>query len=303
MSIPLGELAALGTAVCWTGSSLAFSASARRIGALALNPIRLILAFAFLTPFCWIRRGAPLPLDATSDIWSWLTVSGLIGFVVGDLALFRAFVLVGPRVSMLLMSLSPPVAALLGWWWLGERLGLVDIAGMAVTLGGIAWVVMERQPGEAGAGPAEATRPPTTAGVGLAVLGAVGQAVGLVLSKLGMKGYDPFASTQIRILAGLAGYAVIFAAIGAWGLVWTAIRDQKGMGYAALGAIAGPFVGVSLSLVAIQHTHTGVAATIMSTTPVLIIPAVLALRLERVSPRAALGAAVAVGGVALLWLR
>lgn len=302
MSIPLGELAALGTAVCWTASSLAFTAAARRVGALALNPIRLIFALAFLTPFCWIRRGTPLPLDAGADVWSWLTVSGLVGFVVGDLALFRAFVLVGPRTAMLVMSLVPPIAALLGWLWLGERLGLADLAGMAVTLGGVAWVVMERQPQQQGEGAAPVPRT-TGEGFGLALLGALGQAVGLVLSKLGMQGYDPFASTQIRILAALAGYAVIFAAIRAWGRVFTALKDRPGMAYAAAGAVAGPFLGVSLSLLAVQHTQTGVAATIMSTTPVLIIPAVLVLRLERVSPRAALGAAVAVGGVALLWLR
>jgi len=172
---------------------------------------------------------------------------------------------------------------------------------MAVTLGGIAWVVMERQPGEAGAGPAEATRPPTTAGVGLAVLGAVGQAVGLVLSKLGMKGYDPFASTQIRILAGLAGFAALYTAIGFWPRFRAACRDRVALRQAAFGAVLGPFLGVSMSLIAVQRTHAGVAASIMATTPLLVIPLAAWIDREKIRWPDLAGAVLAIAGVALLF--
>lgn len=300
MATPVGELAALGTAACWTASSLAFAAAAQRLGSLALNLIRLVIAFGFLTLTCWIRRGVALPVDATPEAWGWLSVSGLVGFVVGDLCLFRALVLIGPRLSMLIMSLAPPVAAALGWAWLGESLNAADLAGMAVTLAGVAWVVIERQPAQAGDEPA---RRPSLPGVGMAVVGAIGQGLGLVISKVGMGGDDPVAATQIRVLAGIAGYALIFTAIGWWGRFIAALPDRRGLALAALGSFCGPFLGVSLSLLAVQRTHTGVAATLMSITPVLIIPAVMALHRERVSARAALGAAVAVAGVALLWLR
>lgn len=300
MATPVGELAALGTAACWTASSLAFAAAAQRLGSLTLNLIRLVMALGFLTLTCWIRRGLALPVDAAPEAWGWLSVSGLVGFVLGDLCLFRAFVLLGPRLSTLIMSLVPPVAAALGWAWLGESLGAVDLAGMAVTLAGVAWAVIERQPAQAGGEPA---RRPSMLGIGLAGLGAVGQGVGLVISKVGMGSYDPFAATQIRVLVGIAGYALIFTAIRWWGRVFAALPDRRGLALATLGSFCGPFLGVSMSLVAVQRTHTGVAATLMSITPVMIIPAVMALHRERVSARAALGAAVAVAGVALLWLR
>lgn len=301
MSTFYGELAALATAVCWTCSSLAFSAAGRRIGSLSLNLIRLVIAFLYLTAYCRLRRGLWLPTDATPEAWRWLMVSGLVGFVLGDLCLFKAFLLLGPRLSMLIMSLAPPIAAALGWVFLGEQIGLMGGLGMAITLVGVAWVVLERQSGPEArqkASPNEFLK-----GAALAFLGAVGQSVGLVLSKIGMKSYDPFAATQIRILAGILGFAAIFFAVRWWGRTLRSLRDVKGVGYAALGAFAGPFVGVSLSLLAIQHTETGVAATIMATVPVLIIPAVVLLHKERVSARAALGAVVAVGGVSLLWLR
>ena len=299
MSIPLGELAALGTALCWTASSLAFSAAGRRMGSLSLNLVRLVFAFVFLGLFNLARRGLLLPLDASASAWGWLFVSGLVGFVFGDMCLFRAFLLIGPRVAMLIMSLAPPIAAVLGWLLLGERLSTLGILGMVVTLVGVAVVVLERTAHSEDAG----AKGESGRGILLAFGGALGQAVGLVLSKIGMKTYDPFAATQIRIIAGIVGFSVLFTFIGWWGRAAEAARDRVGLGFAALGAIAGPFVGVSLSLLSIQHTETGVAATIMSTTPVLVIPAVILLHKEHVSLRAALGALVAVGGVALLWIR
>jgi drug/metabolite transporter (DMT)-like permease len=302
MSIPYGELAALGTAVCWTCSSLAFSAAGRRLGSLSLNLVRLVIAFAYLSLYCRVRRGMWLPLDADGPTWGWLLGSGLVGFVLGDLCLFRAFVLIGPRISMLIMALSPLITAFFGWLWLREHIGGMGALGMALTLLGVGWVVMERRP-EQGSAEASMPRSEFMKGALLALLGAAGQAIGLVLSKLGMKAYDPFASTQIRIIAGMLGFAAIFTAVRWWGRTREGLRDRKGVGLAALGAFAGPFLGVSLSLLSIQHTETGIAATIMAMVPVLIIPAVVLLHREKVSLRAVTGAVVAVGGVALLWAR
>lgn len=300
MALPYGELAALGTAFCWTGSSLAFSAAGQRIGSMALNLIRLVMAFGYLTAFCWIRRGLPLPTDASLDAWMWLSLSGMVGFVIGDLCLFRAFLLVGPRISMLVMSLAPPITALTGWLLLGEVLKPLDWAGMALTLSGVAWVVLERKPSEKEGAKGVEAHP--VSGLALAFLGAVGQAVGLVLSKLGMKEYDPFAATQIRVIAGVLGFATLFFALRWWGRVLEGVRHREGMGLAAIGAFVGPFLGVSLSLIAVQKAQTGVVATIMAMVPVLIIPVMVVVYKEKVTARAVLGALVAVGGVALLWV-
>lgn len=271
------------------------------MGSLSLNLVRLVLAFVFLGVYNFVRRGLLLPLDASAEAWGWLFVSGLVGFVLGDMCLFRAFLLIGPRVAMLIMSLAPPIAAVLGWTVLGERISVLGIVGMGVTLVGIAAVVLDRAGDTNAAGVGQ--KGDTGKGILLAFGGAAGQGVGLVLSKIGMKTYDPFAATQIRILAGIVGFSLLFTFIGWWGRTAVAVRDRAALGFAALGAIAGPFVGVSLSLLSIQHTETGVAATIMAMTPVLVIPAVIVLHKEHVSLRAVLGALVAVGGVALLWIR
>jgi len=291
----LGESAALATAACWAVTAIAFESAGRRVGSLPVNLIRLLLGFAFLVPTAWLRRGVPFPWDASAHAWLWLGLSGLVGFAFGDLCLFRAFVLIGSRLSVLLMSLVPPMAALLSWWTLHERLTAREWIGMAMTVGGVMWVVRERVPD-----PVLGHRAPPVRGVLLAVGGAVGQAVGLVLTKQGIGTFDPFAANQIRVLAGIAGFAVIFTAGGWWPRFVDALRHPPAMSRTAVGAFFGPFLGVSLSLLAVQHTATGVAATIMAVTPVLILPAAWR-RSERVTLRAFLGAVLAVAGTAVLF--
>lgn len=292
-----GEFAALATACCWTVTALAFERAGRRIGSLVVNLLRLLVALGFLTLFGAVVRGAPLPVEAPSRAWLWLSASGLVGFTFGDLCLFRAFVVIGSRLSVLLMSLVPPLSALLGLAFLGEVLTVADWFGMALTVGGVTWVVLERRPDPAG----RLGRVPWT-GVLLGLGGAAGQAVGLVLSKYGMGDYDAFAATQIRVLAGALGFALVFSVIGWWPRVWAARCDRAALGLVGLGGFFGPFLGVSLSLYAVQHTETGVAATLMGILPVLILPPAIRINRERVSPRAAGGAVLAVAGVAVLLL-
>jgi len=290
-----GEAAALGTALCFTFTALAFESAGRRVGSLSVNLIRLFFGLGLLAIVEGARRGMPFPSDAPAGAWIVLSLSGLVGFALGDLCLFRAFVEIGSRLSLLLMSLVPAFTALLAWLALGESLAGRDLLGMALTIAGIAWVVLERRPG----GRAELPRP-RLAGILLGLGGAVGQTVGLVLSKIAVATYHPLPANQIRILAGIAGFLVVFAATRRWGRLAAALRDAPAMGRTFVGAFFGPFLGVSLSLVAVRDAPAGVAATLMGLAPVLILPVVVLLRREAVSARAAGGAALAVAGTALL---
>jgi drug/metabolite transporter (DMT)-like permease len=276
---------------------MSFESAGKRVGSMSVNLIRLVMALVFLSIFCWITRGRPFPDDASAHAWLWLSVSGIIGFTIGDLCLFRAFVVVGARISMLLMTLVPPFTALLGWVLLGEHLEPLDWMAMAFIVGGVAWVVLERRP----VGKMKTERP-SRSGILLGIAGAAGQSLGFVLSKLGMGSFDPFAATQIRVIAGIVGFSVLFLFIGWWPRVFSALKNRGAMSRISLGAVFGPFLGVSLSLVAVQHTEAGVAAALMALTPVVIIPPAIWINKERISPRAIIGAFVAVGGAALLFL-
>lgn len=293
----LGETAAIATAVCWTATAMAFESASRRIGSLTVNFHRLVIAVPLLGAYGWVSRGAFWPADASGHAWLWLGISGVIGFAVGDLCLFRAFVVIGARLSMLIMALAPLVATLIGWLVLEETLGGLQWLGIGLTLAGVGWVVRERPPN----GPQRGRRP-ALVGVLLALGGAVGQAAGLVLSKYGMGAYDPFAATQIRVLAGIASFVLVFSVSGWWPRVIAGLRQPRAMGFVGLGAVFGPFLGVSLSLMAVQHTETGVAATLMSLVPVMILVPTWIGKLEAITLRSVGGAVLAVVGSGILFL-
>ena len=298
-----GEITALLTAVFWTVTSMSFESAGKKVGSLSVNLIRLVVAFFIFGVVNYFRRGMFLPLDAGSERWMWLVLSGLVGFVIGDLLLFQAFVVIGARISMLIMALTPPITAFAGWLILGEVLSPMNLVGMIVTLTGISIVILKREKKELDS--TKRRKIITTyslKGILLAFGGAVGQGLGLVLSKKGMGDYDAFAASHIRVITGMIGFAIIILLTRRFGNVWKALFHVPAMKRIALGSLFGPFLGVSFSLLAIQHTKAGIAATIMSIVPVLIIPPAILLFHEKVNGKEIIGAVITVSGVALFFL-
>ncbi|MFW5758174.1 MAG: DMT family transporter [Bacteroidota bacterium] len=296
MEMRIGELAALGTAFCWVITAIAFEAASRKVGSISVNIIRLVIALFLIGFYTWYTRGLFFPMDASWISWFWLILSGLIGFVIGDLFLFEAFTLIGSRLSMLIMTLVPPITALLGWIILDETLTVLNLMGMTLTISGIGLVIFQRSNSKTGK-----IKYPVK-GLFFAFLGAVGQATGYVLSKYGMDDYNPFAATQIRVMAGIFGFSLIITIFRRWKPVFLTLRKTRPMLLTTLGATFGPFIGVSLSLLAAQHTQTGIAATIMAITPILIIPPTMIFFNQPTSWKELAGAIISVAGVSLFFL-
>ena len=307
----LGEFAALLTAVFWTVTALAFESASKKIGSLTVNLVRLCMAFIFLGSWSLYARGEFLPMGASTHNWIWLSVSGVIGFVLGDLFLFKSYVVMSARISMLIMSLAPPMAALIGWLVMGETMTGQNILGMFLTLTGIAIVILERKKNEPEDFLDKTLKKKKkrkvkfsypVKGLLLAFGGAAGQAGGLVLSKYGMADYDTVAATQIRVITGVIGFAFIFTVLGRWNRLKDAFRNRVAMGRLTIGAFFGPFLGVTFSLMAVKHTSTGIASTIMAIVPVLIIPPAMIFFKEKITLREVLGAFIAIGGVAMFFI-
>ncbi len=309
MSGTIGALAALGTALCWTVTALSFEFAGKRIGSLSVNLLRIIVAFFLFVAYSSLFRGHPLPTDASVHTWRWLLLSGLVGFVIGDLFLFQAFVMIGARLSMVVYTLVPPLSALMGFVAIGERLNSGEILGMLLTITGVSIAVFGRPRRDKGASASPAAagtkiRSPgarTIVGVLFAFLGAVGQAGGLVLGRIGVGSYDAFAATQIRSIAGVGGFLLVFLLANRWKELSRALEARSALLPTGVGAFFGPFLGVSLGMVALKNTETGVAATLMALVPITIIPPSVVLFKERVTLLEVLGTLLAVGGVALIF--
>jgi len=326
----LGEIIALGAVAGWTISALAFESAGRRIGSVPVNLIRLLMAALLLAVIGIVRGLTPWPAGILLSDTLWLLASGFVGFFLGDLLLFRSYLIIGARLAMLVMSLSPPISALLDRLVFGTRLAAWDGAGMLLTMAGVGLAVTAKRPAadgeDIGAGPgamaaaeveaavmaaggdpkaadSSKVRGRSTArwlGFLLAFGGAAGQSGGMILGKLGMTGHDVLAATFVRTLGGMAGFIPMILLTGAAGRVLRGFRDGGAMTRMSIGALAGPVLGVSAILAAMRYSPAGVVSAITAIVPIVIIlPSVVFLK-DKANVREILGAVLAVLGVLVL---
>lgn len=303
----MGEIAALATSLCWTLNSVQFTFAGKRVGSRVVNRVRLTAAVVFLSLAHLAVYGQPWPIQAAPHRWGWLALSGIIGLIVGDGSLFHAFLLIGPRKSMVLMTLVPVISTVAAWLLLGETLLPVEMMAILITVGGIAWVVSERQPDPPTADEGRDSEQKRTRdrilGVLLGLSGATGQAVGLVVAKRGLAGDFPALSgTVIRMIVAATAVWLMAVLRGEVGPTRQALRDRQVRFWLLGGAFIGPFIGVWLSLVAVRTAPVGIASTLMALSPIMLIPFDHWLFDDTITPRSILGTMVALGGAAVIFL-
>jgi drug/metabolite transporter (DMT)-like permease len=305
-----GELIALSVALSWTVTALCAEVASRRMGSLTLNVIRMCLSLALLALTLWAFAGSPFPRYTDAHTWIWLSLSGFVGYVLGDYCLFNSYILIGSRFGQLFMTLAPPSAALAGWCILGETLSLKALAGMIVTMVGIGMSVLHK-----GESHALSLKLPLK-GILFGIGAGVGQGVGLVLSKVGMNYYEasipagadevtemlPFAATFIRAITGAVGFLAVMALRRQWADLRAGLRDRRAMHMAWWATLTGPFIGVALSLMAVQYTEAGIASTLMALTPVFIIAPAHWCFGQKVTLGEVVGAVISVVGVSLFFV-
>lgn len=306
----LGEAIALLSAVSCTITALYASEASGRLGTMTVNVIRLVLASVFLAALLWVTTGSPYPLYADGKTWTFLILSAAVGYVFGDYCLFSSYLVIGPKTGQLFMTLAPPIAAVAGWAIIGETLSLNTLIAMAVTICGIVISIIS-----GGDGKIRLDIP--VKGIILGIGAGLGQGIGLVLSKIGMQHYSaaipadapammdemmPFASTMIRALAGGLGFLFIMCLMKTTSELKEGFRDRKGMKYAVMTTLTGPVIGVSLSLMAVRHTNTGIASTLMALTPVLIILPYSIIYRQKVSLKEIIGVVISMTGVGLFFM-
>jgi drug/metabolite transporter (DMT)-like permease len=299
----IGELSAIGTALAFAFGSILFTFAGRAIGSPLVNRTRLVVAVIFIIGLHWALLGQPFPQGATQEQWFWLGLSGFIGFALGDAFLFQAFVMIGPRISMLIMALAPVLSVILAWLFLGESLAMQDLIGIAVTVGGIVLVVSERT-GKSKNDDIEHSPRYYLFGLLFAFGGATGQAGGLILSKIGLANDFPALSGNLIRLTVATLIIWLFTAFR--GEILSSYRtlraNSRAMIMLSIAAVTGPAIGVWLSLIAIQRAPVGIASTLMSLTPIFLIPIGYFLFQEQISKQAVLGTLLAFAGTALLFL-
>ncbi|MEY2983261.1 MAG: DMT family transporter [Planctomycetota bacterium] len=305
--LPVGELAALSCSFLWAACSLAFASAGRRVGAAGVNQLRIYIALLALFALHPLVVGPWVPSGISERQLTTLALSGLAGLALGDYFLFRSMTVVGPRIGTLLMASSPVFTALLAWVAFDETILLLGVLGMAVTLAGVVLVLVDRRAVEGWqASPGDRR----ALAVAFGFLGALGQSAGFLLTRHGMAAVGAeevtvpaFSVTLVRMAAAASILTLTSATFGGFGAVMGAVRDRLAFGQIAIGAVFGPILGVWMSVVAVHHAKAGIAATLMSLAPVLMLPIGRIAYGSRPGALGFIGTLVAVGGATLLVLR
>jgi drug/metabolite transporter (DMT)-like permease len=291
----LGELAALTAAFLWASSSIIYSRLGQSISPLQLNFGKGIIAIALLVITLAWRSELSVDLSLFPVIL--LLISGIVGIGLGDTAYFAALNNLGARRTLLLETLSPPMGAIFALIFIQEKLSLKNWCGILLVLIGIAWVISERNP-------LEGDRNLQSKGIIWAILAAISQAVGAVMSRLALlqSQISPLASTLIRLVGGtsIVFILLLLSATSAsnsdrprWQL------SPPSIGAVAVAAFGSTYLGIWLQQIALKFSPTGIAQTLLATSPLFILP-LAALMGEKISLRAIGGVLIAISGILVL---
>ena len=289
-----GEFAALGAAFLWALSAVVYTHLGQKISPLVLNLSKGVIAIAYIA-ITLVLQGDFLPTNINGINLGFLLVSGILGIGLGDTFYFEALNNLGARRTLLLEALAPPLTALIALLTLQEALSLTAWAGIFLTVLGVAWVISERVPGTGN----KVVNP--LRGISFALLSAIGQASGAVLSRaaLSTTTINPLWSTLLRIVGGVS-ILLLWMPLRKQSGWWQPLQSKKLLGIIAITALFSTYLGIWLQQTAIKYTATGIAQALISTSPLFVLPIALWMG-EKVSFRAFLGVLVALGGIALLF--
>ncbi len=292
----IGEISALVTACLWSVTSFLFAFAAEKVGSVQVNINRIILA-AIILFFIVVISGIDYSLSSSQVMY--LIISGVVGLVIGDSFLFKSYQLIGARLGMIMMSLVPAISAVLAWVFLDEFITPLGILGMVITISGVILVVTEKAQGAI-------KKNFDKIGILYGLLGAAGQAGGLILAKLAFA--ESYVNGFVASFARLASAGIIILAGGLLlrryrNPIKTYRKEIPALKATIAATVLAPVLGVTLSLVAIEFTKVGIASTLMALVPIIMLPISKYYYKEKLSLRAMAGAIIAVAGVVILFLR
>lgn len=297
----LGELSAILAALCWTINSLSVERYGKGYSPWALNALTKVAGLVAVSLLALLLSGRIFP-GATGWQWAMLLFSGILGFSLGDGFYYAALQSLGARLTLLIYSVNPVLAAILSWIFLGETLKPPRVLGILLSVAGIMWVIYADMGQTKGKGSAEKSRSVSFKGLVFAALSTLGQAAGALLSKAGMASLDPIPAAQIRLVGGVLGLGVLLTALGKWGSLPAPLREKDGRKVLGSNVLFGTLLGMVLSMLAIKTSPVAIASILMSLMPVMILPISAVFLKVKVRPREIWGALVTLLGVALLFL-
>ncbi|WP_448819850.1 DMT family transporter [Cetobacterium sp.] len=287
----MGEGLALAAAFGWVGSSVFLERASKETGTLAVNLIRLIVAMFFLGIITYLKRGLVLPLDVTKESFKFLSISGLFGLFLGDFFLYKSYIKIGPRITLLVMTFTPIAVSILSFFILGEKMEGFKILGVVLTIIGITVVILRKKN----------DKEFSKVGFGYALLAMLGESLGIIFTRLGSIDYDSFATIQVRTIPAILAFIIYISLKKEWSNIKEGVINKKGMIYIVLGTVVAT-LGVTALVEAMKYANVGIVSTLAATSPILIIPISIIFFKEKVSILEGIGALVSFAGITIFFI-
>lgn len=291
-------IGALGTLLFFSVTPVFARRAAVLLGSLRANFWRLLVATLLLGLWAHtIGRGTG------GASFGWFFLGGIVGFGIGGVAMFQSLPRLGSNLSTLIVQCgSAVIAAAVEWQWLGTQLSPAQLVCAALTLAGITIGLLPRSLPRVS--PAD-----WAAGIAWALLSALGQGVGAVISRKAFATaaafgelVDPGTAAYQRALGGLL-IAAMVVLLFVRRRPASAPPSGRAWPWVTANALTGPVLGVTCFQWALRTTPAGIVQPIVAAAPLLTIP--FAAWLEGSRPRATyyIGAVLAVAGVTglLVW--
>lgn len=299
-ALGIGEVAALITSLSWAGSNQVHTMAGRILGGMNVTVARVPLYVMGIGLSALIAGATPeVPAEAVLP----LCFSALMGIALCDPLIYTSAVAIGSRLAVLLQSLSACITAVFGYVFLGETINLTGWIGILTATGGVAFVMMEGGV-SAGKGLGDIPRAQFTRGVLLGLLGAVALAFSfMTLKKALLSGMDPFWASFMRMcIGGVILWSMMALRGRLFGVLHTAWTSWRVMRLLLIGCAVST-VGNCFVSVAMKHTESGIAATLIGLQPIMIIFVIMAIERKMPSFRAVVGTVIAFSGTAMIFLR
>lgn len=313
-------LASILTTVFFSLSAVFANRSIAHLGSAKANLSRLLFATACLAIYSHFFAAGLQGRGLSYFLWS-----GVIGFGLGDLALFQTLPRLGSRLTILMTQcLAAPLGAFIEWLWLGTTLSTTQVvSGLAILAGVAIAVAPKREVKSANADAGTDALPATPSanlmrwGLVFGFFSALGQGWGAVISRkafeidaahgLSINGVN---AAYQRILGGVAVAVVAYLILGGRFDLTSPTDDatevtephrwRRASPWIFLNALCGPLFGVSCYQWALGQLPTGIVLSVVATTPLVIMPFSFALEDDKPTWRSAIGAIIAVAGVVAL---
>ncbi|WP_177162299.1 DMT family transporter [uncultured Fusobacterium sp.] len=290
-----GEFFALFTAISWTFSSLTFGKISKEYDTQVANFLRVTIGTIMVGFVCLFgSRHLFLPTDVTWENLKIISLSGFIGMFLGDLFLFKAYNMIGARVTMLIMALSPIIVSIIDFLFLGVTLFPIQIFAILITCLGIILVIFKTEDKKISLGF-------SVKGLFYAFLATLGQSLGVILTKLGSTTYDSLATSQIRLGVAIFFFGALVLYEGKARETIKMITSKKALSLLLIGTFFSVF-GIAALIEAFKSANASIASTISSTSPIIMIPCSILFYKEKIRKNEIIGAIISVVGLSIFFL-